>query len=364
MRRLLLTGLLALAPAPGVAADEALPGPLRIATWGGSYEASQRNAYFRPFTEQTGIPVHTAGYTGGVEPVRRRAAGESGSWDIADMTMADHRRACRLGYLRRFDHGVLAPAPDGTPARRDFLPGSYTSCGVAHNVFSMVVAYDKSAFRGAQPYRIEHLFRPERFPGVRALRKRPDALLEWALVSYGVPPADVYTLLSTERGMRLAFRRLDRIRGRIAWWKDPEAAVELLAEEDVSFASGYNGRFFNARVVHGRPFEIIWDAQVYELEVWGILANAPHPGVAERFIRFATGTEQLARQTRYIAYGPTRRSAIRRVGDHVTTGIDMAIHMPTHPAHMDRAIEKDTAWYARTRDTLTERFDAWLARGG
>lgn len=362
MRRLLLIGLLAVA-GPAAAAGEDDPEALRIATWGGSYEASQRAAYFEPFTQETGVTIRTVRYTGGVEPLRRQVARGEGSWDIADMTMADHRQACRLGYLRKFDHRVLAPAPDGTAALRDFMPGTYTSCGVAHNVFSMVVAYDKSAFRGAQPYRIGHLFQPERFPGVRALRKRPDALLEWALVSYGVPPADVYGLLSTERGMRLAFERLDRLRGHIAWWNDPEAAVDLLAEDKVSFASGYNGRFFNARVVEDRPFEIIWDAQVYEHEVWGILANAPHPELAGRFIRFATGTEQLARQTRYIAYGPTRRSAVRRVGEHATTGIDMSIHMPTHPSHMERAIKKDAAWYARTREALTERFDAWLARG-
>ncbi|MDZ7748505.1 MAG: extracellular solute-binding protein [Halofilum sp. (in: g-proteobacteria)] len=361
MQRAML--LLALAGA-AAAAGEPDDGALRIATWGGSYEASQRNAYFVPFTEKTGVPIYTAAYSGGVEALRRRVQADTGSWDLADMTMADHQRACRLGYLQRFDHRVLAPAPDGTPARRDFLEGSLTRCGVAHNVFSMVVAYDKRAFPGVRPHRIGDLFRPEQFPGVRALRKRPDALLEWALVSYGVPPADVYTLLSTERGMRLAFERLDRIRDDIAWWRDPEAAIELLDEERVTFASGYNGRFFNAQVVNGRPFEIIWDAQLYQLEVWGILANAPRPEVARDFVRFATRTESLERQTRYIAYGPTRTSAIRRVGEHVTTGVGMAIHMPTHPSHMDRAIEKDVAWYSSTRETLSERFDAWLARGG
>jgi putative spermidine/putrescine transport system substrate-binding protein len=337
---------------------------LRIGTWGGSYEESQRNAYFRPFTEKTGIPIVTGDYAGSVDAVRAQADSSAANrWDIADMTMADHRRACQLGYLRKFNHRVLADAPDGTAALRDFIPGSYTACGVAHNVFSMVTAFDREAFRGAQPYKIEHLFQPEAFPGGRALRKRPDALLEWALVSYGVPPADLYPMLSTERGMRLAFKRLDQIRDEIIWWSDPEEAVELLTSDRATFASGYNGRFFHARVVEQEPVEIIWDAQVYQLEVWGILANAPRPKLAQRFIRYATRTDSLARQTRYIAYGPTRDSALRRVGQHESTGVDMGSYMPTNPRHMDRAIEKDVAWYARTRDTLTERFDAWLAQG-
>lgn len=360
MRRAAALLVLLVLPGPAVAADDA-PAPLTIATWGGSYEESQRNAYFRPFTEASGIPIRTAAYAGGVEPLRQRVEGAGPAWDLVDMTMADHRRACQLGLLQRFDRRVLAPAPDGTPAARDFIEGSFTDCGVAHNVFSMVFAFDERAFPGARPYRVEHLFQPDAYPGGRALRKRPDALLEWALISYGVPPADLYSLLSTERGMRLAFERLDRIREHIHWWSDPAEAVELLMRDDVSFASGYNGRFFNAAVVEDKPVEIVWDAQLYQLEVWGIARNAPHPGTAERFIRFATRTESLARQTRYIAYGPTRESAIRQIGTHESADVDMRPHMPTNPMHMARAIEKDVAWYARTRERLDERFDAWLA---
>jgi putative spermidine/putrescine transport system substrate-binding protein len=354
--------LLSLAP-PAVAASQDGPGPLTIATWGGSYEASQQAAYFQPFTQRTDIAIETAPYSGGVAAVRKAARSDTIGWDIVDMTMADHRRACRMGYLRKFNHRVLAPAPDGSAALNDVINGSYTSCGIGHNVFSMVVAYDARAFRGAQPYRIEHLFQPDEFPGGRALRKRPDALLEWALLSYGVPPADLYSLLSTERGMRLAFDQLDRIRDQIIWWTDPKQATQLLTSDRASFASGYNGRFFHARVVERKPVEILWDAQVYELEVWGIVKGAPHPEIAERFIRFATRPRSMERFASQIAYGPTRRSAMRRVGQHATTGVDMKIYMPTHESHMDRAIKKDVAWYASTRETLNERFDAWLDRG-
>ncbi len=353
-------------PANGGAADPGDQRPsrvLRIATWGGSYEAAQRKAYFRPFTEKTGIAIETVAYEGGVEPLRRWNGAEQPRIDIADMTMADHRRACRLGELRKFNHRVLAPAPDATAAINDFIPGSYTDCGVAHNAFSMVVAYDEEAFPGARPYRIEHLFQPQEYPGGRALRKRPDALMEWALIAYGVPPADLYSLLSTERGIRLAFDRLDRIRDEIVWWHDPERAIELLTSERASFASGYNGRFFNAQVVRDEPVEILWDAQVYQLETWGILSQAPHRELAERFIRFATTTESMVRYASQIAYGPTRESGNRRVGDHATTGVDMRVHMPTNSNHMDRAIKKDVTWYARTREALDERFDAWLRQG-
>lgn len=359
MKRLALSLLLFC----GVALAQDDPEPLKVATWGGVYEESQRKAYFDPFAAETGVAIETADYAGGVEPLREQVASGRPEWDVADMTMADHRQACDEGLLETLDRSTLAAAPDGTPPGADFIEGSFTRCGVAHNVFSMVYAFDKRAFPGAQPYRIEHLFDPERFPGRRAFHRRPDALLEWALISYGVPAADLYSLLSTDRGMRLAFERLDRIRDDIVWWSDPAGAVELLLRSDVSFAMGYNGRFFDAAVVRDEPIEIVWDAQVYELEVWGVPRGAARPDLSRRFIRFATRTESLVEQARYIAYGPTRVSANRQLDEHATAGVLMRPHMPTNPLHMDRAIEKDVAWYARTRDRLDERFDAWLAAG-
>lgn len=355
--------LLPLLPALCVPAVFAAPDRLTIATWGGAYETSQEKAYFAPFRAETGIAIETADYAGGIEPLARQVEAGEIRWDAVDMTMADHRRACSKRLLEPMPADLLADALDGTSPRADFLPGSFTPCGVAHIVFSTVLAFDKRAFPGAQPYRIQHLFQPGRYPGKRALQKRPDAILEWALLSYGVPVADLYSLLSTQRGLRLAFDRLDRIRDQIVWWRDPSEAVRLLVEGEATIASGYNGRFFEASVVKGHPIEIIWDGQVYELETWGVVRGSPNAAAAWDFIRYATRTESLARQAAYIAYGPARRSAARRVGNHAEVGVGMKPHMPTTRAHLETAIRKDADWYARTRERLNERFDAWLAAG-
>lgn len=339
--------------------------PLVVATPPGeSYERGQREAYFDPFAAATGIPLETVHYTDAVQALRAQADGPA-RWDVVDMRMAEHLRACEAGLLQRYTGAGLMPAPDGTPPGRDFLAGSFTPCGIAHNVYSTVIAFDEDFFRhGAQPHRIDHLFQPGRFPGKRALRKQPDALLEWALLSYGVPVDDLYELLSTERGLELAFRRLDRIRDQIVWWETPEEAVELLRREDVTFTMGTNAHFFHTGEIDDEPLQIIWDAQLYQLEVWGVPKHAPHPERARRFIGFATRTSSLAAQMRYSAYGPTRASAIRRVGSHATAGVDMRAHMPSHYLDREqRAIGKDQQWYARMREHLNERFQDWLAEG-
>ena len=345
------------------AATNASAAPARtitVATWGGPYERSQEKAYFEPFTRKTGIRIETERYNGGLAELRRQRRGGKVTWDLVDMTMADNRAACRQGLLEPVDHSMLLPALDGTPADRDFVDGALTECGVSHIVYAMVTAYNRNAFPGERPARIEDIFDIQRFPGKRALQKIPDANLEWALRSYGVPRQDLYQLLSTERGLRLAFKRLDRIRDHVVWWTAVERPVELLIAGKVAIASQYNGRLFDAAVIQGHPIEIIWDEQVYELGSWGIPKGTPRLEAALKFIRFATGTRPLADQAKYIAYGPARRSSMKLVSKHAETGANMRPHLPTDPANFKSAILKDTEWYASLYDRIKSRFDAWL----
>ena len=333
---------------------------ITVATWGGPYEHSQEKAYFEPFTGKTGIRIETARYGGGLAELRRQVGSGEITWDLLDMTMADNRAACNQGLLEPIDHSMLLPALDGTPADEDFVDGALTECGVSQIVYAMVMAYNRDAFPGERPARMKDVFDIRRFPGKRALQKLPEANLEWALRSYGVPREDLYQLLSTERGLRLAFERLDSIRDQVIWWTAIEQPVELLVTGEAVIASQYNGRLFDAAVIHGHPIEIIWDAQIYELGSWGVPKGTPHLDEVLEFIRFATGTRPLADQARYISYGPARRSSMQLVSTHAKTGVDMRPHLPTSPANFETAILKDTEWYGSLYDRIKARFDAWL----
>ncbi len=340
----------------GAAADRTLT----VATWGGAYEHSQKKAYFEPFTAATGIRIRTARYNGGLAELRRQRRSGRIAWDVIDMTKADSRAACKQGLLEPIDHSILLPGIDGTPAERDFVDGALTECGVSHIVYATVIAYNRNAFPGERPSRIRDLFDIRRFPGKRALQKIPDANLEWALRSYGVPRQEIYPLLSTERGLRLAFGKLDAIRDHTIWWTDVARPVELLVSGEAVIASQYNGRLFDAAAVRGHPIEIVWDAQVYELGALSIPKGTARRSDALRFIRFATGTRPLADQAKYIAYGPARRSSMKLVSRHARTGVNMRPHLPTDPSNFRTAILKDTEWYASLYDRIVVRFRAWL----
>ncbi|MFY0990557.1 extracellular solute-binding protein [Halomonas sp. C05BenzN] len=352
---LALLGLL-VAPA-GAAEDDTLT----VLSWGGAYERAQRAALFEPYTASTGTRIEVAQYDGGLAELRRAAEAGEIPWDLIDMTRSEAMAACREGLLRPLSPALLAPAPDGTPAEQDFLPDAIGRCAITHSIFATVVAYRRDAFPGQRPTRIGDLFDQQRFPGPRALQRTPAVNLEWALLSYRVPHEELYGLLSTRRGLNLALGRLDGL-DEIHWWEAGDTPPRLLAEGAVVMASGYNGRFFDAMVHQGVPIEILWDGQVQEHETWAIPRGSPRPEAARDFIRFATSTERLAELARHIPYGPARRSAAVQVTTHPDSGVDMRLHIPTHPLNAERALAKDEAWYAGTLERINDYFRAWLAR--
>lgn len=361
---LLLLAAVALRSTSAPAQQPSEPRTLTIATWGGAYEASQEAALFEPFTAATGIRIETVPYSGGVEPLREREASGDAPWDLVDMIQTDAEIACPEGLLEPFDPAILEPAPDGTPASRDFIEGAFSDCAVTQLVFATVIGYDDRAFPDEKPATIADFFDLERFPGKRGLRKSPTGLLDWALRAYDVPPAQVYDLLSTERGLRLAFRQLDRIKDAIVWWADGEAPVDMLMDRTVTMSSGYNGRFFNAQAVDNAPISVIWDGALLEHATWAIPKGAPERDAAEAFIAFATSTASLAAMANRLAYGPARLSSQRRVGLHIPTGTPIEPYLPTTPRHSDQALVIDQAWYTRTADLRQRRFDDWLDEDG
>lgn len=332
--------------------------PLVVATWGGAYEQVQREVLFEPFREKTGIPVETIAYNGGSEIIERDRTP-----DLVDMAMSESLALCSQQRLQPIDELELPPGSDGTPADKDFIGGARHRCALTHTVYAMVIAYDARAFPGQRPNSVADLFNTETFPGKRALRKTPADNLEWALLASGVPSKELYDLLSTPRGLKLAFSRLREIRDAIIWWEAGDEPVRLLESGRATMASGYNGRFFNGQLDPGSSIEIIWDGQIQEYQTWVIPTGAHRTEAAREFIRFSTRTGPLTQLAERLAYGPARHSAQAQVRRHPEAGIDMRPHIPTHPYNSANAVAKDIDWYSYTITRIRKRFLRWLENG-
>jgi len=329
-----------------------------VVSWGGVYESAQKQAIFDPFTRSTGIAVNALTYNGGVDTLQDRASKEG--WDVIDMIEDQAITACDADLLTKIDAAEIIKAYYSIPLAKDFVPKAMRKCSVAQNIYATVFAYDDRAFLGEKPESVADFFDLERFPGERALMRDPDVILEWALMAEGVPPDQVYDLLSTDRGLRLAFRKLEDLRGSIVWWEDADSPSKMLADGSAVMASGYNGQFFSAVQDSNAPITIVWDGHVINYEVWVIPRGAPNQDLAELFLRFATAPAQMAALAELMPYGPTRESALSRIGLHRTSRIPMRDQLPNAPQHSARALYGDSLWYARTKELRSRRFESWL----
>ena len=278
------------------------------------------------------------------------------TWNAVDVELSDAVRACDEGLAEVIDSSILPPAPDGTPAMEDFFENTVTECSVGTIVWSTVYAYDDTKFSGAKPATMADFFDTKKFPGKRGMRKNAKPNLEFALIADGVPVGKVYETLSTDAGVARAFAVLDRIKDDVLWWEAGAQPPQMLADGEVAMTTAYNGRLFNAIAVEKKPFVIVWDGQIWDLDLWIIPKGAPNMKETLEFIKFSTDTQRLADQSNWISYGPVRKSSFAMVSD------EMKPHMPTSPDNFKNALQNDYEWWADHQDEMNEKFNAWLAK--
>ncbi len=388
---------------------------ITVVSWGGAYTKSQVEAYHKPWIAKTGNQIVSEDYNGGLAEIKAQVEAGNVTWDIVDVELSDAVRACDEGLAEVIDQSILPAAPDGTPAADDFISGTLdVECAVPTIVWSTIFAYDSSEmggksaiasldlenttpanvrsaissempdadvgalsipevyafasahakmFPGSGPATIADFFDLEKFPGKRGIRKSPKANLEMALMADGVAAGDVYDVLGTPEGVDRAFAKLDSIKSDVVWWEAGAQPPQLLADGEVAMTTAYNGRIFNAVAAEDKPFEIVWDGQVWDLDLWIIPKGAPNKDAALDFMAFSTDTQRLADQASWISYGPTRQSSAPLVASYATKpDLEMGPQMPTAPENFKNALQNDFEFWADNQDELNERFNAWLAK--
>lgn len=359
MRKLLIaTTALAGLGSAALAQDK---GVLNVLDWGGAYGQSHAVAYNAPFEAETGIRITVSDADNPATPIKAMVEANNVTADVASVEYADAVRLCDEGALEQIDQSVLTPAKDGTAAQDDFIDGALTDCFVATDVYSMVLAYDDTKFPDTKPSSPADFFDTAKFPGKRTMRKGAKFNLELALMADGVPKDEVYDVLATPEGVDRAFAKLDTIKKDVIWWEAGAQPPQLLADGEVTMAYAFNGRIFNAAIGENKPFNIIWNGQVYEMEGWVIPKGAPNKDTALKYIEFTTRPEQLAKAAEHISYGPPRKSASALVGNVAGKDVPMAPHLPTSPENLEQGIASNLDFWVDHDGELSERFNAWLA---
>ena len=366
-KTLLATSALTVAGLSAYAGSHGMADSMTLVSWGGAYQNSQLKAYVEPYVANN-AGVSVSWDESSAEAVAKlRAMNEAGNitWDLVDVEAADAIRLCDEGLAIEIDHdAMLAAGNDGSSASDDFGDSIVSDCFIPQIVFSTTVGYRTDLVGANPPTDICAIFDLETYPGKRSLNKRPLANVEWALLCDGVAKEDIYSVLATPEGQDRALAKLDTIKDQVVWWTAGADTPQLLADGEVVMGSTYNGRLFSAIAEQNQPIGMLWDAQMLDFDGWIVPAGLPEDRLARvmDFLKFATDTQRLADQAKYISYGPARASSAPLVGEHADLGIAMAPHMPTDPANSQNVFVTQYEFWADYRDDIDAKFQAWLAK--
>ena len=341
-RAVTVLGLLAMTTVPAFA-----EGSLSVMSFGGAYQEAQRKAVFETYTAATGIKIDEQEYGGEIAKIAAMIESGNTTIDVVDVDAPTLLQGCDEGIFEKIDWEQIGP-------KEDWIDGTTSDCGVGTIVYSTSLAYNAATMTDG-PTVMADLFDTTKFPGKRGMWKNPATNLEFALMADGVPADQVYEVLGTPEGLDRAFAKLDTIKGDIVWWEAGAQAPQLLASGEVVMTTAWNGRIYNANK-EGQNFKIVWDNQILDSNYWAIPKGAKDIAASMAFIKYAVEPEILAGTTKYIPYGPVRKSA----AEFVTP--EDAANLPTSPANLTVALTLDNAFWADNGDEIRKRFTTWLAQ--
>ncbi len=328
---------------------------LTVTSWAGAYGRAQASAMMRPYAAEKSVDVRLAEWDGDLAELRQ--AGGKLKGDVVDFELPRAVQACREGLLEK----IALPLPDGadgTPAARDFVAGAIGPCWVGSVVYSQVMIHAPGLKHA--PATLADFFDTKGFPGKRALsRAAPKFNLEMALLADGVAPGDVYKTLETQAGLDRAFARLAALKP--IWAHDSVDAIHWVRDGQAAMATALNGDVYDSAHKDFVPV-VMWDHQLYELDVFGIPLGDPHKKRALDFIAWATASVPLAGVAGWVPYGPARRSSLALVKPNPETGAAMMPWLPTAPENFRHAFAVDDAWWLTHEAAIASRWQEFVSK--
>jgi len=332
------------------------PPVLTVMTWPGVYGRAQTNAQMHPFSAETNIDVRPAFWDGDLADVQAMVDKGQFKADVIDFELPKAVQACKDDLLEKIAPAILPPGADGTPPARDFVPGSIGPCWIGSQVYSQVMVYAPGLKKA--PVTLADFFDTQKFPGRRALSRASAKFnLEMALLADGVAPGDVYKTLATPPGLDRAFAKLKALNP--IWAHDSVGALEWLKDGHAVMTTALNGDVANLKDFTPG---VIWDHQLYEMDVFAIPAGDPNKKRALDYIAYATGSAPLAGVASWVPYGPARRSALALVKPNPETGQALGALLPTAPGNFRNAFAIDESWWLAHGQAIASRWQEFVSQ--
>lgn len=328
----------------GIAAAE----PITVVSWGGTYGAAQDAALFNDAAKNTGIEINRES---GASMSKACLQVESGSvtWDLVVSGSGGAAAAAAKGCLEEIDFDVVDVS--------EFYPNLYTNHCVGADVFATVMSWNTEKYgepgSDTAPASWADFWDVEKFPGTRAYRaNNVDGALEPALMADGVPPEEVYEVLSTDEGIQRAIDKIRELKPHIAvFWDSGAQQAQLMKDAEVDMTTGWNGRFDNAKK-DGAQVGYTFNQALLDYDCFAIPKGAPNKDVAMKFLAEVSKPEYQANLPFHITYGPTNKKAY----DVTTAPKELLEALPSHPNNVPMMLPVNLDWYAENRTKALELY--------
>ncbi len=321
-----------------------------VASWGGAYSEAQREIFLDPFAKEKGIGFLMDTYLGGWGQFEAMQQTGTVNWDVVDTEASALVRGCEEGVFEELDWSRLVGADD-------LASWGKSKCGLGVVAGALLVVYNKNTIGAELPKNVADFFDLAKWPGKRAMRNRPENMIELALLADGVAPQDMYKVLNTPEGVDRAFAKLDTIKPQLLWWEAGAQASELLLSGEAVMGISYNGRTATAQR-EGLPLEMVWENAVVYADYWVILTGTPHLDLAYDFLNSTLDTDKQVEFANRFPYEPALKSATAKLDPAIAAGLPVGDKLVNS---LFVSTDEGVRFWQDNADALTERWTAWRA---
>ena len=181
---------------------------ITVASWGGSFQEAERNAFFEPAAAALGITIKED-TTNGLQDVRAQVQSGNPTWDVTELGSNSCVQLKKEGMIEPLDYNIINT--EGMPSE---LVDSHW---IGIIFYATVLGYSTEKYPDGPKSWVD-FFDTGKFPGARAMYRKPYGTLEIALMADGVEKENVYPL-DVDR----AFNKLATIKAAIFASRSPLA---------------------------------------------------------------------------------------------------------------------------------------------
>lgn len=340
----------ALASVMLIAAGSAMAGErVIIGSTGGAYDRALREAWFDPFTKETGIEVVVAAGTNAELRAKASAMVKSGNvtWDLyldGEIQAASDAHKAVTEDLSEFCKSYKQ--------RADLAGNACQSGGALIQSTATLLVYRSDAVGTPSPETWADMWDTKRFPGGRAFPNFDDPwrVLAAALLADGVEKDKLFPL-DVDR----AFRKLDQIRDSVSlWWKTGDQSVQGFRNADYDLGQIWLTRA-KAMANEGLPIKWSYKASFLVGDRAALIKGAPNRENALKLISYwLDHPAAQARACSILSCTPPSAEAIALMPEEARRS------MPTTAEISENVVVPDAAWINTNAPALLEKWNNWI----